>query len=182
VRVDQDYAAARVTRETAPEQVCNFLEVCGEARDPAISFCAAGGSYGVLHAYCDLMGIPYSAADVVGVFKAQIPIIEQHWIKISASCEEVRQWAIANGKWIPVNRTAGVVFKPGWVALLNYEDKTELAHHYATVVSGSDREGLARTIEFNTSLGSGSDAHGGAVAPKVRFLRAAAFRGFVRTW
>jgi hypothetical protein len=188
VTVDEAYAAAHVSRATTPAQICNYLEVCGEARDPSISFCAAGGSYGVIHAYCDLAGIKYDASNVVEVFKAQIPIVEAHWIRISASCEQVRQWAIDHGKWIDIDYMVDdLVFKPGWVALLNFETSGPEAHHYATISGDPDPDGShperddeVPTVEFNTS--DISQGKGGCVATKRRFLSMPEFRGIVRTW
>jgi hypothetical protein len=182
VAVDKAYAAAHVSRGTAPEQIRNFLEACGEARDERISFCAAGGSYGILHAVADLMGVPYSPENVVHVFKTLIPTVEQNWCKVSASCEEVRQWAIAHGKWVSLDDMPDdLVFKPGWVALLNFETSGEEAHHYATITgdSGADNDEVD-TVEFNTS--DISQGHGGAVATKRRFLTMPQFRGIVKTW
>ena len=82
--------------------------------------------------------------------------------KKTASCGELKKYAIANNQWVTSN------YKVGDLVMMNFNGKTTPQHvGFVTDVKGS----TIYTIEGNTSFDDkGSQSNGGAVAEKKRSL------------
>jgi hypothetical protein len=168
-----------VSRATDPQQVGKFLAVFGlpfaDANGP-VAFCNAGFGYSTLKAYCDLMGIPYTAGNAVQVFKGVLPVVRRDYLYLSASCEETRQDAIRRGIWLDTGDCdAGVDILPGWAVLYNWEGGS-VAHHIGCV--SDDGGDVITDVEFNTS--NQSNGNGGTVATRQRSY--GSILGFIKTY
>ncbi len=173
-----DEARANVNRADNPARVTEYLALLGlpfQQGGTPTPFCAAGLTWAVCKAYCDLNGIHYTDANRLDVLKSVLPEIGKRYFKPSASCPEIRDDARTRGTLL--DRSA--VAQPGYLVFLNFAGNTSDAAHMGIVetVVGT----TLHTIEFNTSGFSGqSHVDGGFVARKVRLPQFVV--GYVRTY
>ena len=159
------------SRATTPGQIARFCNVLGfPFRNPQTgaytSYCDLGIAYSTLHAYCDLVGIPYTEDNAVEVFKAQLGTVAEIYFPLSASTHATRDAAIARGQWLDAGDCegpGGVTIQPGWWALYSWPDDGEPDHIETVEHDMGDR---IQFVAFNTS--DINAINGGAVARKER--------------
>lgn len=174
-----------VTRQTSPRQIQRFTGLF-DYRSENVPFCAMGVAYAAIKAYCDLTPgkITYSRWNETRTFKALLPIINEHYFPPSASClfmmnEAKKRRSSQRGGWVAKGRRLP---KRGWLVLFDWNNRGDGVPDHVGIVRGLGGRNLERlyTVEFNTSVMSGSQRNGGAVAKKVRSMDDVL--GFIRTY
>jgi hypothetical protein len=174
-----------VTRQTNPRQIQRFTGLFNY-RSEHVPFCAMGVAYAAIKAYCDLTPgkITYSRGNETRTFKALLPIINEYYFPPSASClfmmnEAKKRRSSQRGGWVAKGRRLP---RRGWLVLFDWNNRGDGVPDHVGIVRGLGGRNLKRlyTVEFNTSVMSGSQRNGGAVARKVRSMDDVL--GFIRTY
>ena len=164
-----------VTRDNNRAQVAHFAGVFGNG--PDAPFCAEGSGFCDLISLADLTETPYTAENVATVLRGLIPVMQEHYWPVSASCGEIVRQAKAMGIWLSAADCGdNVDILPGWKAI--YDWKCDgVADHIGT--ASEDDGDIIHDIEDNTS--NASNANGGAVALRTRVWNCTLL-GFVMTY
>jgi hypothetical protein len=172
-----------VTRQSNPGQIQKFVGLF-DYRSEKTAFCAMGIAYAMAKAYCDLTPekIPYTRRNDIRTFKTVLPLISKYYFAPSASClfmmnEAKKRRATQRGGWIAKGTRTP---KRGWLVLFDWKNRGDGIPDHIGIVNGVGTRGVLYTVEFNTSVASGSQRDGGAVAEKVRGM--SDVLGFIRTY
>lgn len=172
-----------VSRQTDPGQIRKFVGLFNY-RSERTPFCAIGIAYAAAKAFCDLTPekVPYSRRNDTRTFKTVLPLIKEFYFTPSPSClfmmnEAKKRKRSQRGGWIAKGVRAP---KRGWLVLFDWRNRGDGIPDHIGIVNGVGRRGTLYTVEFNTSISSGSQRDGGAVAKKVRSTRDVL--GYIRTY
>ncbi len=94
-----------------------------------------------------------------------MPDLEHYYFYPSVSCVDMYHIAAGKRRWVDVRAGANVLPKPGWIVLFDWNKQGTPDH--CGIVQAATKQNLA-TIEFNTTVGKGSQRNGGTVAEKIR--------------
>jgi hypothetical protein len=172
-----------VSRQNSPGQIKKFVGLF-DYRSEQTAFCAMGIAYAAAKAFCDLTPerVPYTRRNDTRTFKTVLPLINKYYFPPSASCrfmmkEAKKRRPTQRGGWIAKGTRTP---KRGWLVLFDWKNRGDGIPDHVGIVNGVGRGGALYTVEFNTSIASGSQRNGGAVAEKVRSPRDVL--GFIRTY
>lgn len=174
-----------VTRQSNPRQIQKFVGLFNY-RSENVAFCAMGVAYAAIKAYCDLtpQKISYSGTNNTQTFQTLLPIIKKYYFTPSASClfmmnEAMKRRSTQRGGWVAKGTRLP---KRGWLVLFDWRNRGDGVPDHVGIVRGVGGRNLDKlyTVEFNTSVMSGSQRNGGAVAKKVRNMDDVL--GYIRTY
>ena len=156
------------SRTTTPGQIAEFLALFNlPMRDVHgdVAFCAAGLSFCALMAYAAAVKPGYSRVNRLAQFRTLCADLEHYYFYPTVSC--VDMYFIAKGKrrWVDRRQSTSTVPKPGWVVLYDWSHRG-MPDHCGLIQSATSDHLF--TVEFNTSVTSGSQRDGGSVAEKTR--------------
>jgi hypothetical protein len=157
------------SRKNNPQQIMKFLELFDlpfATEKGNVPFCAAGLSYCGLVAYVNRLARvgPTSLASITKEkLRRLMPDLEHYYFYPTVSCVDMYHIAAGKRKW--VTHGAGIVPKPGWIVLYDWNRRGMPDH--CGLVQQATKDTLA-TIEFNTSTDAGSQRNGGTVSQKAR--------------
>jgi hypothetical protein len=176
-----------VSRSSNPEQVKQFLSLFGlgltYSTGGLVPYCAAGLSFCVCQAYCELTPSQIvNQTDPNRTYRDVIASINSYYLRPSASCAVIAEDANRRGTWLERPPSFQGVVQPGWIALFDWNASGKPEH--IGIVESCEPQVL-NTIEFNTSLPDvGNNVHansnGGTVAKKERPIRY--LLGLVKTY
>lgn len=178
-------SAPPVTRHSNPHQIQRFVGLFNYQSEN-VPFCAMGVAYAAVKAYCDLTPrkIPYSGRNETRTFQTLLPVIKEYYFPPSASClfmmnEAKKRRSSQRGGWVAAGTRLP---KRGWLVLFDWRNRGDGVPDHIGIVRGVGGRnfGSLYTVEFNTSVMSGSQRNGGAVARKVRSMDDVL--GFIRTY
>lgn len=171
-------ADAHVTRDSDRPRVTEYLNLLGlgfaDGHGVPYRYCAAGLTWVVCRAYCDLNAIAYTDANRAVMLRSVLGDIGKYYFRPSASCQTILDDARARHTFASVSETP----KPGYLVLYNWSGGQH-AEHIGLV--DSVEAGALHTIEFNTTAADGpNQGNGGAVSRKRRPLKFVV--GYARTY
>lgn len=166
-------AAARLlvgsSRTTTPAVITEMLGLFGlplkDRNDKFLAYCAAGISFCALTAYANAVKPGYDPAKKGDVLRSLAPEIDRYYFMPTVSCPDM--WNIAKGRRRWQDKAQGVVPKPGWIVLFDWEKRGRPNH--CGIVQNATANSVF-TVEFNTSQQNtqGSQRDGGVVASRTR--------------
>lgn len=174
-----------VTRQSNPRQIKKFVRLFNYQSEN-VPFCAMAIAYAAVKAYCDLTPekISYSRTNDTRTFQTLLPIIKKYYFTPSASCffmmnEAMKRKSTQRGGWVAKGTRLP---KRGWLVLFDWKNRGDGVPDHVGIVRGVGGRHLDRlyTVEFNTSVTSGSQRNGGGVAKKVRDVDDVL--GYIRTY
>lgn len=176
VDISLAYAAEKVSRDTAPNKIDNFLRLFGlhlrDEKGKYVPFCAAGLSFAACQAYCEIAPtVSYDKNDA-STLKATLTDINKYYFKPSPAVRVIKADAIQKKTWVKPGEEAP---KKGWPVLFSW-NRDGTPNHIG-LVEGLQGETL-HTVEYNTS--PENQSNGGTVARRERKL--SFVLGYVKTW
>jgi len=154
------------SRATTPATIAQFLALFNlpmkDAHGP-LAFCAAGISFCALTAYAKSVK-PSTAIDSATMRKL-CPDLEHYYFYPTVSCVDMYHIAAGKRRWVDHKSSPATLPQPGWIVLFDWA-KRGSPDHCGLVDFATTKELL--TVEFNTSVGEGSQRNGGVVAAKKR--------------
>jgi len=188
VQVSLEEARVGINRQSRKDRVTEYLNLFGldfadAATGKPYAYCAAGLSWALCKAYCDQILVSegrndkfdYARRGRLEVFQYTLPIIRKLYIRPHPQVEVMAVDARDRRLWRPPS----VIPSPGWIVFYNWSGGSR-GQHIGIVESAS--EGKLHTIEFNTSVRSGSQINGGYVARKDRSSELHRVIGFAATY
>lgn len=178
--ISSKYADQKVSRDSTPDQVDEFLRLFGlhikYDNGGYVPFCAAGLSFAACRAYCEVdPQNTYDPDDPLPILKTTLTDINQHYFKPSPAVRFIKADAEARSLWVKAGAQQP---KPGWPVIFSWKGNG-VPNHIGLV--DELKGNVLRTVEFNTSSGvAGSQSNGGAVARRERKL--SYVLGYVKTW
>jgi len=149
------------------ETLFKVLNVPSRKNDGTLQpFCAAGVSFAACTAYCDIdpSKISHDETNVVRVFRDVLSDINKFYFLPHCATRYMVEDSKRRGTWVDASRNR-VAAHPGWLAFFSWR-RNKLPNHVGIVKSS---HGGLKTIEYNTSSGSGgSQSNGGVVASRDR--------------
>jgi hypothetical protein len=176
-------AAEKVSRKTKPERIAEYLALFGlDASKHPYAFCAAGLSWAICKAYCDVItadnpgkypGFDYLHGNRADIFRNTLKAISSNYIRPDPLVQDMADDAKNRKIWV----ARPVVPKPGWLVFYNWSGGTHCDH--IGIVETADNKSL-HTIEFNTS--DTDFVNGGCVAKKDRTAYLHDVLGYAKTY
>lgn len=168
-------ADANVNRSNNRSRITEYLNLFGLGfSDPITNkpyaYCASGLSWAACVAYCDLAlglsptlyrGLDYNKLDRITVFQTVLKEIRRNYFRPHPQVEVIAQDARKREIW----EDGTSIPKVGWLVFYNWSGGNH-ADHIGIVHQASGSS--LKTIEFNTSINTGSQTNGGFVAYKDR--------------
>jgi hypothetical protein len=187
LELSRSFAKDGVSRDHHSGQVREFLDLFGfglryDGGGDYVPYCAAGVSYAVCRAYCDMKKKEdYKVTDItyddarMNLFKEKLRDIGHYYFLpspavrfIKADAEERKPKIWVDAKETPL---------PGWLVVFSWHGKG--ANHIGIVDHADDKN--LYTVEYNTALVQGNQRNGGLVANKTR-ARDNTVMGFVKLY
>ena len=143
-------------------------------------YCAAGVSYAAARTYLDASApVPLRSPPLSNIKRWLVEVNAHHFYP-TVSVQDMYFVARGTRRW--VSKSASVQPKPGWLILFKFGSNSRVADHVGVVESYDQRNNIVETIEFNTTVpsGTGSDRDGGYVARRER-LQNSSVVGYIDT-
>lgn len=180
LRVAKDEALAGVSRQSNEKRITEYLNLLGldfyDDNGRPTKYCAAGLSWAVCRAYCDMQPdqIAYNDRNRLSKLRDVTGDIRSYYFLPHAQCKAMADDGKRRDQWVQVSEKP----KPGWIVFFNWSGGSHPQH--VGLVQGLSANSV-KTIEFNTSIDAGpNQGNGGAVAEKTRDLRYVL--GYLRTY
>jgi hypothetical protein len=156
------------SRKTNPQEISQFLDLFNlppKTEKGDVPFCAAGLSYCGLLTYFNHLNGHSGLSMTPERLRALMPDLEHYYFYPTVSCVDMYHIAAGKRKWRPHDMNSTTLPKPGWLVLYDW-NRRGTPDHCGLVQQAT--KNILVTIEFNTSVGDGSQRNGGMIAEKTR--------------